>query len=69
VIEIGEGFAEFAERDEAEEEACGSEDLEEVAEDKDELSALCPVEAGGYLEDWSGEDPGVTNGEDGDKEV
>ncbi len=46
VVEVGEGFAEFAEGDEAEEESRSGKDGEEVAEDKDELRALGPVHAG-----------------------
>jgi hypothetical protein len=69
LVEIGEGFAEFAEGDEAEEESAGGEDREEVAKDKDELGALGPVHPGGYLEDGGGEDPGEAECEDGDKEV
>ena len=45
-----QGVAEFAEGDEAEEESGGGEDGEEVAEDKDELGELGPVEAGGDLQ-------------------
>ena len=69
MVEIDDGFAEFTEGDEADEEACGGEDGEEVADDKDELGALGPVHARCYLEYGGGEDPGETDGEDDDKEV
>ncbi len=69
MVDIGKGFAELTERDEAEEEAGRGEDGQEVAEDEDELGALGPVHPGGNLKDGSGEDPGETDGEDDDKEV
>ena len=69
MVEIDEGFAEFTEGDETDEEAGGGEDGEEIAEDKDELSTLGPVESSGYLEDGSGEDPGETDGHNRDEEV
>ena len=69
MVEIDESPAELTEGDEAEEEACGSEDGEEVADDKDELGALGPVHPCCYLEYWGGEDPGETDGQDGDEEV
>lgn len=69
MVEIGEGVAEFSEGDEAEEKSGSGKDGKEVAKDKDELGTLGPVEAGGDLENRGGEDPGETDGQDGDKEV